>query len=333
MDRLACMTTFMKVADSGHFSAAARSLNKSPASITAQIRSLEDQLGVRLLNRTTRKVSMTEAGRTYYARCAQILAGLEEADQSIQAFHAAPRGTLRLNASIAIPTLITPLLCQFSARYPELSVDLSITDGPADLVGECFDLAIRDTPATAASYISRRIATYRLVVCGSPAYLAGRGTPERPADLAHHDCLRYSGFAGRDQWQFEGPGGRETISVSGPLKANCSFALRDAAIRGQGLCMVPGFLVADELRSGCLVTVMDRFLRSEHAINIVYVHREHLSAKARCFIDFLASHFSAGSKRALPAGTGATANRCPPPPTARKAALRPRSAPTMEAFA
>jgi DNA-binding transcriptional LysR family regulator len=291
------MKSFVKVVDSGNFSAAARALNKSPGQVTTQIQLLEEQLGVRLLNRTTRKTSMTEVGRNYYARCAQILAELDEADRSVQALQSAPRGKLRLNVSAAISLLMTPAIGQFLMRYPDVSVELTMTDRMVDLVGEHFDLAICDAPVTNASFISRRLATYRLLVCGSPDYLARRGTPQRPADLVDHDCLCNSNSGIGSDWQFDGSQGSELISVSGPLRGNCGLALRYAAVHGQGLYMVPSFFVADELKAGRLISVLDEFLKSQHAINIVYPHRDHLSAKVRCFIDELAAHFSGGSGR------------------------------------
>jgi DNA-binding transcriptional LysR family regulator len=291
MDRMTSMATFVKVVESGGFSAAARTLGMSPSMVTAHVQSLEERLGVRLLNRSTRRVSLTEVGHAYYERCLQVLADVEDADQIAQALQSTPRGTLRLNTSIAIPPLLAPVIAEFVALYPDVSINLTMTDRMIDLVEEGFDLAVRNMSVPDSSLVVRRVATYRFVVAGAPSYLAARGTPKQPADLAHHNCLVYSHSAWGNEWRFAAPNGEQSVTVRGNLQANSDNALRLAAVHGQGLALAPSFLLIDEIKAGRLIPVLTEFLQTENAINAIYPHRHHLSAKVRSLIDLLARHF------------------------------------------
>ncbi|MEA2950356.1 MAG: hypothetical protein QOI40_5686 [Alphaproteobacteria bacterium] len=291
MDRMTSMTTFVKVVESGGFSAAARALDMSPSMATTHVQALEERLGVRLLNRSTRKVSLTEVGQAYYERCLQILAEMDDADQVAQALQVTPRGTLRLNTSVAIPPFIAPVIAEFAALYPDVSISMTMTDRMIDLVEEGFDLAVRNMPVPDSSLIARRVATYRFVVVGAPGYLAAHGAPKMPVDLARHNCLIYAHSAWGNSWRFAGAGGEQSIPVAGNLHANSDNALRLAAVHGQGLAMVPSFLVVDEIRTGRLMPVLTEFLQSEYAINAIYPHRHHLSAKVRSFIDLMSKRF------------------------------------------
>jgi DNA-binding transcriptional LysR family regulator len=291
MDRMTSMAAFVKVVESGGFSAAARTLGMSPSMVTAHVQSLEERLGVRLLNRSTRRVSLTEVGQAYYERCLQVLADVEDADQIAQALQSTPRGTLRLNTSIAIPPLLAPVIAEFVALYPDVSINLTMTDRMIDLVEEGFDLAVRNMSVPDSSLVVRRVATYRFVVAGAPSYLAARGTPKQPADLAHHNCMIYSHSAWGNEWRFAAPNGEQSVTVRGNLQANSDNALRLAAVHGQGLALAPSFLLIDEIKAGRLIPVLTEFLQTENAINAIYPHRHHLSAKVRSFIDLLARHF------------------------------------------
>jgi DNA-binding transcriptional LysR family regulator len=291
MDRMTSMATFVKVVENGGFSAAARALSISPSVASAHVQALEDRLGVRLLNRSTRKISLTEVGQAYYERCLQILAEADDADQIAQALQSTPRGTLRLNTSVAIPPFLAPVITEFTALYPEVAIDLTMTDRMIDLVEDGFDLAVRNMSVPDSSLVTRRVASYRFVVCGSPDYFARHGTPATPADLVNHNCLVYSRSAWGQDWRFNGPDGELSIPVKGNLQANSDNALRLAAVHGQGLAMAPSFLVIDEIKSGRLVPILTEFLQAEYAINAIYPHRHHLSAKVRSFIDLLAKHF------------------------------------------
>src|SRR5262245_37035391 len=291
MDRMTSMAAFVKVVESGGFSAAARALGMSPSTVTAHIQSLEERLGVRLLNRSTRKVSLTEVGQAYYERSQQILAEVEDADNVAQALQATARGTLRVNASIAIPSLLAPVIAEYVALYPDVAVNMTITDAMVDLVDEGFDLAVRNMAVPDSSLIARRVATYRYVICGSPDYLAKHGTPRQPADLVTHHCLIYSRSPWGDEWRFAAAVAEQSIPIAGNLHANSDNALRLAAVHGQGLTLAPGFLFAEEVKSGRLRPVLTEFLRTEHAVNAIYPHRRLVSAKVRSFIDLLAKRF------------------------------------------
>ena len=297
MDRMTSMASFVKVVEKGGFSAAARTLGFSTSAVTTHLRLLEERLGVRLLNRSTRNVSLTEVGKAYYHRCVQILGDIEDADRFAQSLHLTPRGVLRLNTSIAMPLFISPVIATFLDRYPEVMIETTMTDCSVDLVEDAFDLAIRHTPIANANLIARRIATFRYVACAAPDYLARSGTPLRPADLVHHNCLRYAHAVWGSEWHFAGPDGGQAITVSGNLRSNSALELRLAAARGQGIYLTPRFLVAEELRSGRLCTVLDDFLTTEHAIIASYPHRHHLSAKVRALIDLLVEHCRAETSR------------------------------------
>jgi DNA-binding transcriptional LysR family regulator len=285
------MATFVKVVESGGFSAAARALSISPSMATAHVQSLEERLGVRLLNRSTRKVSLTEVGHAYYERSLQILAEVDDADNIAQSLQSTPRGILRLNTAIAIPPLLAPVIAEFAALYPDVSVSMTMTDRMIDLVEEGFDLAVRNMSVPDSALIARRVATYRFVVCGAPGYLAARGIPQQPADLARHNCLIFSRSAWGDEWRFSGADGEQSVPVAGNMHANSDNALRLAAVHGQGLAMAPGFLFADDIKSGRLVPVLTEFLRTEYPVNAIYPHRQYVSAKVRSFIDLLAKRF------------------------------------------
>jgi DNA-binding transcriptional LysR family regulator len=291
MDRMTSMATFVKVVENGGFSAAARALAISPSMATAHVQSLEERLGVRLLNRSTRKVSLTEVGHAYYERCLQILGEADEADQIAQALQSTPRGTLRLNTSVAIPPFLAPVVAEYTALYPEVSVELNMTDRMVDLVEDGFDVAVRNMSMPDSSLMARRIATYRFVIVGSPAYFAAHGTPTVPDDLAQHNCLTYSRSPWGNEWHFAGSDGEQSVPVKGNLHANSDNALRWAAAHGQGLAHLPSFLVKDEIKSGRLVPVLTDYLKAEYPIHAIYPHRRHLSAKVRSFIDLLAKHF------------------------------------------
>jgi DNA-binding transcriptional LysR family regulator len=291
MDRVTSMTTFVEVVNRGGFAPAARALGISPSTVTSHVQSLENRLCIRLLNRSTRRISLTEVGQGYYEQCVRILAALDEAEEVAQAQQATPRGTLRLNISSAIPPFIAPAIAEFAARCPEVTLDMTMTDQMVDLVEQGFDVAIRSAPLADSTLITRRIATYRFVVCAAADYLAARGIPRRPADLAHHNCLLHSHSTGGEVWHFAGPDGEESVHVSGNVISNSAVALRLAALHGQGLHRIPSFLVEDDLRSGQLVTVLNEFLGTEQAIDVFYPNRKYLPAKVRSFVDLLVEYF------------------------------------------
>src|SRR5579863_3808097 len=299
MDRMTSIGTFVKITEAGGFAAAARKLGVSPSTVTTQIQDLEDRLGVRLLNRSTRKVSLTEIGKAYYERCMHILAEMEEADTAVQAMHAKPNGTLHLNVSTAIPFFVAPVIAEFTSLYPDVKVHMTMSDRMVDLVEEGIDLAITTMPVPNSNLVMRRVGSFRLLVCGSPEYFARHGVPRQPDDLVNHNCLRYTFSPWGSDWRFKSPDGQRTIKVTGNVETNSINALRLTAALGQGLIWMPDFLVSKDIKSGKLVPVLTEFSCLGQAINAVYPHRQHLAINVRSFLELTAKHFH-GASQELP---------------------------------
>jgi DNA-binding transcriptional LysR family regulator len=288
MDRLTSLTVFVRVVESGGFTAAARRLAMSTTMVSSHVQALENRLGARLLNRTTRRVGLTEVGKAYYERCTRILAELEEADQAAAALQTTPRGTLRLQTSTHIVRFVGPVVAEFMALYPEARIELTLGERMVDMVEEGIDLAIRTMLPPDSSLIARRLASWRHVLCCAPAYLEKHGPPRQLADLAAHNCLRYA-FYPYEEWRFTGPDGEAAgVRVTGTLLTDSAETLRIAAASGLGLFLAPGFVIAEDLESGRLVPLLDSYRPVEFAINAIYPHRHHLSTKVRRFIDLLA---------------------------------------------
>ena len=286
MDRLASMQAFVQVVDSGSFAAAAKRLAASRASVTHHVQSLEDHLGVQLLNRTTRKLNLTEVGRDFYERSSRILTQLEEAERSAATLQKTARGLLRVNTSEGLARALAPLIAEFSAVHPDVSFDLVMTDHMVDLVEAGFDLAVRAGPLPDSTLISRRVGVGSLVLCAAPDYFAHRGAPARPEDLASHNCLIYARLEGH--WRFKSGDGAVTVDVSGNLRSNSCEALRRATVAGHGICLLPTLLVAEDLRNGLLVRLLPEWEASDLVVQAVYPASRHLSVKVRTFLDFLA---------------------------------------------
>jgi DNA-binding transcriptional LysR family regulator len=291
MDRVSSMLSFVKVVDTGGFGSAARQLNLSASVVTTRVKSIEERLGVRLLNRTTRSVSLTEAGRAYYDRCVQILSEIEHAEEAAQVLQSKPKGILRLNTSPGIPALIARSIAEYGLRYPDVTIHMAATSRMLDLVEEGYDLAIWYATRPDPGLIVSRLADYRMVACASPEYLARHGRPEHPSELTEHDCVIFydSPTLGRDgrEWHFTGPDGELSLRVTGNLETNSAIAFRRAALLGQGIIMAPAPLVFDDLKSGALVSILSDFLPEQFSIDAFYPHRAHLPAKVRTFIDLL----------------------------------------------
>ena len=297
MDRLTSLTAFVQVVDNGGFSAAGRKLNMSTTMVSNHIQALEERLGVRLLNRTTRKVSLTEVGRAYYDRATQILTDLEQADDIASAQQSTPRGTLRIHTATHMVPLIAPVVVQFLASYPEVKVDLRLGEANVDLIEEGFDVALRMTPPPDSSLIVRKLATWRHVLCCSHGYLEKHGRPEQLSELAGHNCIRHVMYPFGDDWQFmDRKGTPASARVTGRLVTNSAETLRIAALQGVGICLAAGFLVHDDLEAGRLVRLLPEYRPVELSMNAVYPHRHHLSAKVRTFIDMMVNHSSEQQK-------------------------------------
>ena len=293
MEPLAGIVAFAQVVETGSFSEAARRLRISKSVVSAQVQRLEERLGVRLLQRTTRKVAATEAGLAYYRRCARILAEAEAGEQEALALHREPRGTLRISAPDTFGWMhIAPALKEFLAGHPGLSVDLSLSSAHVDLVGQGLDLAVRigrlpdDSPL-----VVRRLADSPLVACAAPSYLAARPAPARPSDLAQHDCLVFSPLGWGGKWGFVADSGTEWVTVSGSLATDSGEVLREAVLAGLGIAVLPAWAVADALADGALVRLLPRHPLPSSAIYAVYPSNRMMSAKVRAFVTFLARRF------------------------------------------
>lgn len=290
MDRLTSLTAFVRVVDSGGFSAAARRLSMSTTMVSNHVQSLEDRLGVRLLQRTTRKVSLTDVGKAYYDRCIQILADIEQADDLAGAQQQTPRGTLRIYSATHIVQFVSPVVAEFLALYPEVKVDLQMGERNIDMIDEGFDIAVRLTPPPDSSLIVRSLATWRHVLCCSHDYLEKHGRPQTLAELADRNCLRHVNYP-YDEWRFtDRKGVPASVKVAGNLMTNSGETIRKVALEGGGISLAAGFLVHDDLEAGRLVRLLPEYRPLELAMNAVYPHRHHLSAKVRTFIDMLAHH-------------------------------------------
>ena len=293
MDRLTSLQVFSRVVECGGFSAAARRMNMSVTMVSNHVQALEDRLGVRLLNRTTRKVSLTEIGQAYYERASQILLDLDEADQVASALHATPRGVLRLHTSSTLVRFLSPVIDEFLVSFPAVSCDLTISERDVDLIEGGFDLAVRATPPKDSSVIVRRLSAWRHVLCCAPSYLETRAAPAKPEDLALHNCLRYAFYPFGDDWRFEGSDGTTTsVRVTGNLVTNAPELLRHVLMAGKGVFLAPSFLIADDLAKGTVVELIPEHRPIEFAINAIYPSRRHLSTKVRSFVDLLVERFA-----------------------------------------
>lgn len=289
MDQLRALRAFCRVVEAGGFSAAAAELNVSHTVMSKQVRQLEGLLGAQLLNRTTRRLALTEAGQAYYERARRILDDLHDADLAVSRHQAVPRGTLRINAPMAFGTLdMARWLPGFMACYPELKVDLVCNDRFVDLIEEGFDVAVRlarDMPDS--SLMARKLATTDTMLVASPAYLKRCGVPRKPEDLAQHNCLTYTLVARPNEWIFASPdAGDVTVTVSGSFQSNTGIALRSAALAGVGIATTASFIVHDDFKRGDLVPVLPAYRMRPRDIYAVYPHNRHLSPKVRAFVDY-----------------------------------------------
>ena len=292
MDRMASLAAFVRVVESGGFTAAARRLNLSPQMVSNHIQALEDSLGVRLLNRTTRRVSLTEIGREYYERCSQILQELAEADEVASALQVNPRGRLRLYCQQGLDRFIAPVATRFMDDYPEVSLDFH-TDAIIDPTQEGYDVAIMAASPPASPLIRRILAKWHYQLCCAPAYLKTHPTPRRPADLADHNCLAYAYYIFGTEFHFVDPAGNPvSVRVSGRLRTTSITLMRTAVAAGLGLWLCPPWIVSDHLASGALVRLLPDYGTPQQEIVALYPHRRQLSTKVRLFLDMLVDRFA-----------------------------------------
>jgi len=293
MDNHSEMAVFVRVAEAGGFSAAARALGLTPSAVSKLIGRLEDRLGARLLNRTTRRVGLTEEGHAFLQRATPILEAIADAERAVTELHGEPRGLLKVNASTAFgQNHIEPLIPGFLARYPEIKVQLTVTETFVNLVEEEVDVAIRVGHLADSSLIARRLGQARRMIVGTPAYLKKHGVPKTPDDLKHHNCLRLITGTSFNRWEFEGPAGPRAIDAGGNFETNNATTLHRAALAGLGLIRAANFVVGADVKAGRLVQLLaDYESPTATPVNAVYPHNRHLSPKVRAFVDMLVAAF------------------------------------------
>jgi DNA-binding transcriptional LysR family regulator len=291
MDPLDGIAAFARVVACGSFSAAAERLKLSKSAISAHVQRLEERLGTRLLHRSTRSLSLTEAGAAYYRHCVRILAEAEAAEQAAVALQREPRGTLRISAPDTFGWMhVAPAIPDFLKRYPDLSIDIALSAKHVDLVDEGLDLAIRIGALTDSALVVRKLAPSRIVLCAAPGYLRTHGEPDQPQALAAHNCLCASVTPWGNEWRLAAKQKEARVVVSGSVRANSAETLRAAALGGLGIASLPSWAIADDLRSGALRRVLAPWELPASAIYAVYPDNRMMSAKVRAFVDHLARH-------------------------------------------
>lgn len=295
MDKFQEMTSFVAVVEAGSFVGAADAVGLSKAAVSRHVAELEQRLGARLLHRTTRRLSLTDDGQLFFIRAKEMLAAIEEAESEISSRSGEPSGLLRINASLTFGVMhLAPLWGRFAQLYPKVSLDISLSDRVVDLVEEGYDLAVRITNLPSSQLVSRQLASTRMVACASPQYLARRGTPVHPIELAQHEVVSYSYWAARDEWTFTAPDDSPVaVRIRARIHANNGDTCRAAALDHQGIILQPDFLVADDLRRGDLVELMPAYRAMTLGIHAVYPSRKHLPIKTRRLVDFLVEAFAA----------------------------------------
>lgn len=294
MDHLTALKVFRTTAAAGSFASAARQLGLSAAAVSKNIAELEAHLKVRLINRTTRSMSLTEAGAAYVERLARILDDLDEADAALAPVGASPGGVLRVSAPLTFAlTCISPHIPAFLARHPNLRLELNLQDTRIDLIGEGYDLAIRGSDRLEdSSLVARELMTMTHVLCGAPGYFAAHGRPAAPEDLKAHECVQFTLSGHANKWTFRRAGRSVAVPIDGRYKVSSSIAVRDALLAGFGLSLVPRIYVEQELAAGRLEAVLEDWEADRTPVYAVYPSR-HLAAKTRAFVDFLLERFAA----------------------------------------
>ncbi len=293
MQDLNLMAVYAHVVEGGSFSAAARRLGVSRSAVSKAVTRLEKALGARLLNRSTRHLSVTEVGAAFAEHCSRILDEAAQAEQAVSSLHAQPRGVLKVAASVAFGTLhVAPALADFLGDHPELGIDMSVTDRAIDLAEEGYDVVVRVARALPPHLVARRLAPVRRKLCATPGYFARHGVPRVPQDLTQHNCLDYTHSGEQGLWRFTGPEGDIAVPVSGRLRINDDEALSQAVLGGLGLALLPTFIIGADLQAGRLRAALSEYIPVEQHVYALYLPTRHLPAKVRAFIDFLVERFS-----------------------------------------
>ena len=292
MDKFQEMRTFVAVVDAGSFVRAAEALVMSKAAVSRYVTELETRLGVRLLQRTTRKLSLTGEGEVFHARCQALLADIEEAEAEISARSGQAVGLVKVNVPVSFGILhLATLWGEFRALHPLVTFDVTLADRVVDLVEEGYDLAVRIARLPSSTLISRKLSATRMLLCASPQYLQRAGTPQHPSELAQHAVLAYSLLVSGDEWHFDGPQGPVSVKTAPCIRTNSGDTCRAAALQHQGIVMQPSFMVGADLAAGTLIELMPPYRGLELGIYAVYPTRKHVSPKVRLLIDFLVESF------------------------------------------
>jgi len=287
------MAIFVRVVELGGFAIAAEEADISATMVAKHIQALEARLAARLLNRTTRRQSLTEVGKLYYDRCKALLADVEAAESSISALQSAPRGTLRITAPVSFGARrLAPALAEFLSLYPDVNADLALIDRVADLVDEGFEAAIRIGNLADSRLVARRLQPYRSLLCASPEYIRRRGQPKSPPDLASHDCLGFSQSSLRGRWRLSRGSEDKTVNFTPRLLANNGEALRQAALAGLGILLQPEVLLADDVRDKRLIRVLPTWSLPARPMHVVYLADRQATPKLQCFLDFVVKRFA-----------------------------------------
>lgn len=295
MDKLTSLTAFVKVVESSSFSEAGRRMRISRSAVSKYVADLEQDLSVQLLSRTTRKVTPTENGQAYFERALSILAELDAADRAVSQLQATPRGLLRVNAPMSFGTMqLGPAIADFMTLYPEIRIQLALSDEHVDPVQDGLDVTLRIAELESSSLIARKLMPIDRIVCAAPAYLKKAGTPEHPNDLRNHTCLTYGYLSTGNQWKLTGNDGDHWINPDWSLCANNAEVLRDVAVSGAGIAVIPNFIAQSALDRGDLVSCLDSYKAPPLTLYAVYPPTKHLAVKVRLFIDFLVARFKGG---------------------------------------
>jgi DNA-binding transcriptional LysR family regulator len=297
LEDLAYMVTFARVVKAGSFAGAARRLNVTSSVASKHVAKLEQALGVRLLNRTTRKLSLTEAGAAYYEHCARIVEEVDNSKRAIAQLQAAPRGLLKVTAPVTFAnTRLGPILREFFTRYPDIQIDLNASNRLVDLAEEGFDVAVRIARTLPPNVVARELRRVRWHLCASPEYLEREGAPEHPANLSRHNCLTFPSPGEAPVWHFARGGERVEVPVHGSLQCNLVEALHDLVLSGSGITLLPGYMAGKDIREGKLKPLLaDWEIETGSSLYAVYLPTRYLAPKVRVFVDFLVEQFGARS--------------------------------------
>lgn len=292
MDKFQEMRAFVSVVSEGSFVRGAEAMNLSKTAVSRLVGDLESRLGTRLLQRTTRRLSLTQEGEVFLERCRELLAGLDEAEAELSAQTGEVIGQLRVNVPVTFGLLyLAPLWPRFMDLHPKVTLEVTLADRLVDLVEEGYDMAVRIARLPSSSLVSRQLTATRMVLCASPGYLRRHGTPAHPSDIAHHSVITYTLLATGDQWEFQGPDGTATVKVLPRMRTNSGDTCCAAAVAHHGIVLQPSFLVAPFLASGELVEVLPQYRAIELGVYALYPSRKHLTPKVRALVDFLVEAF------------------------------------------